>query len=121
MMSAVSLAEAATRKAGALWVSFDGYAPRLVWHLWHDGAVWFVCDGLEQSLPGAAHAVTATVTVGRKDVVSWHGAVSRVTHGQPAWGEVVPLLHDRRLNPPDGEDQPLRWARESLLVRITPT
>ena len=34
---------------------------------------------------------------------------------------VVPELHAKRLNPPDGEAQPARWARESRVVRIEPT
>jgi hypothetical protein len=38
-----------------------------------------------------------------------------------AWDVVVPELHAKRLNPPDGEQQPARWARESRVVRIEPT
>ena len=30
-------------------------------------------------------------------------------------------LHAKRLNPPDGEAQPARWARESRVARIEPT
>jgi hypothetical protein len=33
----------------------------------------------------------------------------------------VPLLHATRLNAPDGEDQPHRWARDSLVLCLTPT
>jgi len=33
----------------------------------------------------------------------------------------VPLLHARRLNPPDGAAQPARWAASSLVLRLMPT
>ena len=54
-------------------------------------------------------------------VVSWVADVSRVEPGSPAWELAVPLLHEKRLNAPDGEQQPERWARESLVLRLTPT
>jgi hypothetical protein len=47
--------------------------------------------------------------------------VEQVRPGTPAWDEVVPLLHAKRLNPPDGDAQLARWARESLVLRLTPT
>ena len=38
-----------------------------------------------------------------------------------AWDPVVTELHAKRLNPPDGEAQPQRWARESRVLRLEPT
>lgn len=118
--------EEATRRSGVVWVALDDHPPRLVWHLWHDACLWLVCGGLEQELPGAAEASRAVVTVRSKatqnDVVAvWPATVSVVDPGSPEWQEVVPLLHEKRLNPPDGENQPTRWARDSLILRLTPT
>lgn len=120
------IVEQATRRGSIVWVGLDGAVPRPVWHLWHDGACWLVVGGLEQPLPGAATALTGVVSVRSKErqgglLVSWVAAVGRVEPGTPAWADVVPRLHERRLNAPDGEDQPARWARESLVLRLSPT
>ena len=97
-----------------------------MWHLWHEDALWLVCGGIEQELPDAELATSAVVTVRSKasqndQVVSWVAAVSPVLPGSQEWQVAVPLLHDKRLNAPDGEQQPKRWARESLVLRLTPT
>ena len=118
------LIEEATRRSGVVWVTPEG-ADRAqpVWHLWHEGAMYVVTGGIEQPLPAGD---TATVTVrsnaAQADrVVTWMAEVSRVEPGSPLWDEVVPLLHAKRLNAPDGEEQPARWARESLVLRFHPT
>jgi hypothetical protein len=48
-------------------------------------------------------------------------AVEQLLPGSEAWDDTVKLLHPKRLNPPDGEQQPGRWARESTLWRLHPT
>ncbi|MGB8649129.1 MAG: hypothetical protein WCD35_00565 [Mycobacteriales bacterium] len=101
-----------------VWVSFDGGPTRVAWHLWHDEALWLVCGGLEQDLPGAAGAHVATVTLGG---APWEVAVGPVVPGSPEWDVVVPLLHEKRRNAPDGEAQPQRWATESSVLKLTPT
>src|SRR5438270_833790 len=68
---------------------------------------------------------TATLTV-RTDlpgegVLVRQATVSRIVPGTAAWDTVVPLLHDKRLNAPDGEQQPERWARESVVLRLEPS
>ncbi len=118
--------EEATRRSGVVWVALGAARPRLVWHLWHDGSLWLVCGGAEQELPGGPAATRAVVTVRSKAtrndrVVSWEAAVTEVAPGSPDWATVVPLLHAQRLNAPDGEEQPARWARESAVLRLTPT
>lgn len=123
-MSVPRVVDEATKRSGVVWVDL-GDGPHLVWHLWHDGALWLVCGGLEQQLPGAEQATSAVVTVRSKAsqndrVVSWVADVSRVAPGSEAWEVAVPLLHDRRLNAPDGEQQPERWARESLVLTLRP-
>lgn len=120
-----AVVDEATRRSGVVWLRFDGGPQRVAWHLWHDGCLWLVCGGREQDLPGAADARTAEVTVRSKAsqsgrVAVWAADVTRVQPGTADWDEVVPLLHDKRLNPPDGEAQPARWARESVVLRLRP-
>ncbi len=116
----MSSVEAATKKAGVLWLTFPGSAPVLVWHLWHDGSAWVVCGGAEQPVPDVGAAAAVTVGSKHEGAVTWAAVVEVIPAGSERWDSVVPLLHDKRLNPPDGEDQPARWARESTLLRLTP-
>ena len=122
-----ALVEEATRRSAVVWVTPDG-ADRAfpVWHLWHEGRAYVVTGGLEQPLPGGATAQRAVVLVRSKAkqndrLVQWVADVDPVLPGTPEWDEVVPLLHAKRLNPPDGDAQPARWARESVVLRLTPT
>lgn len=120
------LVEEATKKSGLVWIHLPGLPqPRGVWHLWHEGAAYVVADGLEQPLPGLVEAGQVAVTVPSKDkrsrLVTWIAAVSRVEPGTEEWDRVVPLLHAKRLNAPDGEEQPQRWARESVVAQLSPT
>jgi hypothetical protein len=116
----------ACRKSALVWLTPPGSGRAVpAWHVWHDGAVHVVHEGLEQPLGWLAGSDHVTVTVRSKDkggrLVSF---VARVTSLEPAsapWDAVVPELHASRLNPPDGEEQPLRWARESRVTRLEPT
>lgn len=124
--TAGALVEEATRKSGLVWVAADSQAPRAAWHLWHAGCAWLVTGGLEQEVPGLVAGARAVVVVRSKDrqadrLVEWVAAVEAVEPGTPTWEEVVPLLHAKRLNPPDGAAQPERWARESRVWRLVPT
>jgi hypothetical protein len=132
MMSAMTeppiprIIEEATRRSGVVWVAFSDDPPVPAWHLWHSQRLWLVCGGLEQELPGAVAATSATVTVRSKAtqndrLVTWLADVAPVLPGTEEWDEVVPLLHGVRLNAPDGEDQPARWALTSTVLRLTPT
>ena len=108
----------ATRRAGVVWVEVDGRS-HPVWQVWHDEAMYVVSGGIEQPLPALTAAVVA-VPIGGEIGLRWDAAVERVVPGTPLWDEVVPLLHAGRLNPPDGERQPERWARESIVQRFVP-
>ena len=121
--------EEATRKAGACWLDLhdgDGDGPRLLWHAWHEDALWFVCGGGEQALPGATNGgtgtVTVTVTVRARtgEVMSWQGRLEVVPPTSELWRAAAAALHDKRCNAPDGEDQPQRWAATSVLIRVLP-
>ena len=70
-------------------------------------------------------APRSTVTVRSKDtggrLVTSGRPCRAVSPGDDAWAPRCTELHAKRLNPPDGEQQPARWARESPVVRIEPT
>ncbi len=121
-----ALVETATRKSGLVWVSAEGSAAAApVWHRWHDGAMYVVTGGLEQpvpELPGGRAVVAVRSRERRGDLlVRWVAEVSVVAPGTETWDAVVPVLHAGRLNAPDGEEQPARWARESRVLRFAPT
>ena len=122
-MPAPTLVAEATRRSGVVWVSADGTSPRLVWHLWHDDAMFLVGGGEEQELPGLADRAVVVVRskASQSDrVVEWPADVSPVHPGTPLWDEVVPLLAAERLNAPSATDLPARWAAASTVLRLSP-
>ncbi|MFF7748069.1 hypothetical protein ACFZCP_02210 [Streptomyces sp. NPDC007971] len=122
-----ALIEEATKKSGLIWVRGAGApAARALWHVWHEGAVCLVGDGPgEQPLPALADGGSAEVTVRSKDkggrLVSWSATVSELAPGSPEWEAAVGELKGKRLNAPDGERMPDRWARECRVLRLVPT
>lgn len=120
-----ALVEEACRKSAVLWLQPPGQ-PRAVaaWHVWVDDAVYVVSGGREQRLPEMHDGDPVKVTVRSKDkgarLVTFTATASRVQPHTPTWERVVPDLHAKRLNPPDGEAQPLRWAAESTVTRLAP-
>lgn len=122
----LALVEEACRRSAMLWLRPLG-APRAVpvWHVFTDGAVHVVGGGAEQPLPPVADGEEVEVTVRSKDtggrLLSFRATALRVRPDDGAWAVVVPELHAKRLNPPDGEQQPQRWARESTVLRLQPT
>jgi hypothetical protein len=131
-----ALVEEATKKSGLIWVRGGGVpaldapghgAPsRALWHVWHDGAACLVGDGPgEQPLPGLADGGDAVVTVRSKDkggrLVSWSAKVVELTPASPEWEAAVGELKGKRLNAPDGEAMPQRWARECRVLRLEPS
>lgn len=121
-----ALIEEATKKSGLIWVAGPAGPARALWHVWHEGAAWVVGDGPgEQPLTGLADGATAEVTVRSKDkggrVVSWAARVVEPARGSEAWQAAVAELKGKRLNAPDGEAMPERWARECRVLRLEPT
>jgi hypothetical protein len=122
-----ALVEEATRRSGLVWVRPEGAERAMTaWHAWHDGCAWLVVGGAEQELPGLAEAAHADVLVRSHErrgglLVTWTAEVTRVQPGTAEWDAAVPVLHAERLNAPDGEEQPQRWARESTVLRLRPT
>jgi hypothetical protein len=121
-----ALVEEATKKSGLIWVKAPGVPARALWHVWHEGAACVVGDGPgEQPLAGLTDGASAEVTVRSKDkggrIVSWTARVAELPSGSEAWQAAVAELKGKRLNAPDGEAMPDRWARECRVVRLEPT
>ena len=122
-MPVPTLVAEATRRSGVVWVSADGVAPRLVWHLWHDDAMYLVGGGEEQELPPLEDRAVVVVRskASQSDrVVEWAADVSRVEPGSPLWDEVVPRLAVERLNARSATDLPEQWAASSSVLRLAP-
>ena len=125
-----ALVEEACRRSGLVWLQSQGDdRAHAAWHTWHDGAVHVVTGGTEQPLPGLVDASLAAgrvrVTVPSKEtrgrLVTWVAAASVLAPDTDEWTAAAAALHATRLNAPDGEEQPARWARESTVVRLAPT
>jgi hypothetical protein len=124
-----ALIEEATRKSALLWLTAQpGGRAYAAWHVWVDGAVLVVSGGLEQAMPvldllGAERRVIVTLrskdTWGR--LVTWVGRAETVAPDDDGWQPAAVELQAKRLNSPDGEAQPERWRRESVITRIVPT
>ncbi|MER6688351.1 hypothetical protein [Streptomyces minutiscleroticus] len=96
-----------------------------LWHVWHDGAVCVVGDGPgEQPLPDLVDGRGALVTVRSKDkggrLVTWPAKVVELAPESPEWEAAVAELKGKRLNAPDAETMPRRWARECRVLRLEP-
>ncbi|MFJ9583270.1 hypothetical protein [Streptomyces acidicola] len=121
-----ALVEEATKKSGLIWVQGTGAPSRVLWHVWHEGAACVVGDGPgEQPLPGLVDGAEAAVTVRSKDkggrLTTWTAKVTELAPGSPVWEAAVAELKGKRLNAPDGEAMPERWARECRVLRLEPT
>ncbi|WP_181793648.1 hypothetical protein [Streptomyces sp. WELS2] len=121
-----ALIEEAAKKSGLIWVGGAGApAARALWHVWYEGAVCVVGDGPgEQPLAGLAGGDLAEVSVRSKDkggrLVTFPVTVAEVTPGSQEWEAAVAELKGKRLNAPDGEEMPARWARECRVLRLVP-
>lgn len=115
----------AMRKAAVVWVAVAGGRPVGAWPVWYGDVAYLLGGGREQQLPGLEGAGSCVVTVRSTDngarIVSWPAAVSRVDPGGAEWAEVLPLLLAKRLNLPDPDQAPARWAEESVLHRLAPS
>lgn len=121
-----ALIEEAGKKSGLLWLRPTGPQTRAqpVWHAWHDGAAYVLTGGLEQPAP-AGLGERAYVTLRSKDkwsrLVTFVADVGVVEPGSQEWAALSPVLLGKRLNLPDGDAAPLRWAKECTLYRLRPT
>jgi hypothetical protein len=124
-----ALIEESAKKSAMLWIAAaPGGRAYAAWHVWADGVALVVSGGLEQDLPalnelGADRHVLVTVrskdTGGR--LVTWVGRAETVAPDDDGWTAAAVELQAKRLNSPDGDAQPERWRRESVITRIVPT
>ena len=127
-----ALIEDAMKKSGLVWVHVRHERAQAAWHVWQDGAVYVLTGGIEQPAPGGLASVDVTdestrafVTARGKDTngrqVTFETTVAIVAPGGEEWDAVVPALVAKRLNLPDHETAPQRWAVECTLWRLRPT
>ena len=122
-MPVLTLIAEATRRSGVVWVSPDGTQPRLVWHLWHDDALYLVGGGDEQELPPLQDRAVVVVRskASQSDrVAEWSADVEPVRPGTPLWDEVVPRLAAERLNAAKAAELAARWAEDATVLRLSP-
>jgi hypothetical protein len=132
MGDVTALVEEAAKKSRLMWLHLPGLhlpglpQPRAAWHVWHDGAAYILTGGVgEQPLPGLPETDRVRVTLRSKDkggrLVSFIAACEPVRPGTDVWDTVTPILAKERLNAASHEGQVERWAKESYLLRLTPT
>ena len=121
-----ALVDEAAKKSGLLWIrpAGPGRRSQAAWHVWLDGVGYVLTGGIEQPAPDGL-GDRAFVTLRSKDkgsrLVTFVAEVSTVPPASEEWAAVEPALLAKRLNLPDGERAPERWARECTLYRIAPT
>src|SRR5579875_3648609 len=118
----------ALKRSGVVWVraAGSGHPARPLWHVWSDGTVYLLTGGIEQPAPeGLAAGGQAELVVRSKDkgsrLVSVVADVSVVEPSSPAWEPVVSALQAKRLNSPDGDRAPKRWAASGVVFALRPT
>ncbi|GIH69303.1 hypothetical protein [Sphaerimonospora thailandensis] len=115
------LIEEGAKKSSVLWITLPS-GRRLAWHVWHDGAIYVVTGGDEQSLPGLTEMTEVEITLRSKDngaeLVRFPAAAEIVD--QSATGDAVAALAKERLNAHDAAGLLARWAEQSFVVRLTP-
>ena len=125
---ALALATESAKKSRVCWLTWSGAAqddrPRLVWHVWYDGALVVLSGDGDQRLPGLEDSSTAEVTMRSKDtggrVLTWTGAVEVVDPGSASWDQHAAALLGVRLNLPDPAAALERWRATCTVVRIAP-
>jgi hypothetical protein len=112
-------------KSDVVWVAVPGRPVQALWNVWHDDAIALVTGGMEQNDPGLSDGETVEVVLRSKENrargVVVRATTERLIPASEAWVAAASALHPKRLNPPDGEAQPDRWARESTLWLLRPT
>lgn len=121
-----ALVEEACKRSSVCWLALPARPqPYPAWHVWVDGAACVVSGGREQPLPGLGRVDEVSVTVPSKDkggrLVTWTARPRTLDPHSLEWATAVKELHAKRLNSPDGEAQPARWAAESTVTRLQPT
>jgi hypothetical protein len=112
-----------SRRTDVCWVVKDA-GTRMVWHTWVDDALCVVSGGDEQPLLEVDDGSRVEVVLGSRDtggrLLTWPGRVSVVRPSEARWVTVTAALVAARLNLPDPDGAPERWAADSVVHRIVP-
>lgn len=119
---------AVMKKAGLVWLSWDGGRPTPAWFATVDGQYVVLADAAdsaEQPLPGLATAGSAEVVVPAKPatnrLASWQATVRRLDPGSEEWTAAAQVLRTERLNAAGLDTQLERWKTEADLLVLEPT
>lgn len=111
------------RRTSTCWVGV-GDRTRAVWCAWAAGGLCVVSGGDEQAPLEVDDGAEVEVLLRSRDtggrLPAWSGTVSVVRPGDEAWPEVTDALVAQRLNLPDPQAAPARWAATSTVHRIVP-
>ena len=116
------------KKAGLVWLTWDGRRPAPAWFAAVDGSYVVLADragSAEQPLPGLVDAAAVEVVVPAKPatnrLAAWKASVRRLEPGSEEWTTAAQVLRTERLNA-DGLDTQLdRWQSEADLLVLEPT
>ncbi|GAA3109286.1 hypothetical protein JOF29_001482 [Kribbella aluminosa] len=118
---------AVMKKAGLVWLSWDGGRPAPAWFANVDGQYVVLADsadGDEQPLPGLATAGSVTVVVPAKPatnrLASWTATVRRLEPGSDEWTAAAQVLRTERLNAADLDTQLERWRTQADILALDP-
>jgi hypothetical protein len=125
---AVTEIAAVMKKAGLVWLSWNGGRPVPAWFATVDGQYVVLADAAdsaEQPLPGLAAAGSAEVVVPAKPatnrLASWQATVRRLDPGSEEWRAAAQVLRTERLNAAGLDTQLERWKTEADLLVLEPT
>ncbi|WP_350273891.1 hypothetical protein [Kribbella sp. HUAS MG21] len=116
------------KKAGLVWLAWDGGRPTPAWFATVDGQYVVLADtgdGAEQPLPGLATARSVEVVVPAKPAMhrlaSWTATVRRLEPGTEEWTVAAQVLRTERLNAAELDTQLERWRAEADILVLDPT
>ena len=125
---AVTEIAAVMKKAGLVWLSWNGGRPAPAWFATVEGQYVVLADAAdsaEQPLPGLATAGSAKVVVPAKPatnrLASWQATVRRLDPGSDEWTAAAQVLRTERLNAAGLDTQLERWKTEADLLVLEPT
>lgn len=122
------LLEEAARKSDVCWVSYGDPRARvecrLLWHVWHDGALVVVVGDGEQAAPGLREAGRAEVALRSRDtgglLVRGEVVVAHLTPQDPSWPAATAALVQARLNLAEPAEAVRRWADTATVLVLRP-
>ena len=115
------------KKAGLVWLAWDGRRPVPAWFATVDGQYVVLADsgdGAEQPLPGLATATSVDVVVPAKPAMNrlagWKATVRRLEPGTDEWTAAAQVLRTERLNADDLDTQLERWRTQADILVLAP-